>query len=279
MRFTRIEILDRLREQVRLNRPIVGAGAGSGLSAKFIERGGADFLVVYSSGRFRMSGHSSLCGLLPLCDANATVLEMGEREVLPVAREIPVIAGVNGTDPTRDLGRFLRVLADAGFSGVNNFPTVGLFDGKLRQGLEATGLGFDREIEMLGTAHEQDMFTIAYVFTPAEAAAMTGAGVDVVIAHMGLTVGGSVGMDADVALTLDDSCRLVQEIAEAASAVRDSVMVLCHGGPIAEPGDAAYVIERTSAVGFVGASSIERLPVEKALTKATQAFKMPNQTT
>lgn len=276
MRFTRIEIVERLREQVRLHRPIVGAGAGSGLSAKFIERGGADFLVVYSSGRFRMSGHSSLCGLLPLCDANAAVLEMGEREILPVAREIPVIAGVNGTDPTRDMVRFLRVIADAGFSGVNNFPTVGLFDGKFRQGLEATGLGFDREVEMVGTAHELNMFTVAYVFTPAEAAAMTRVGADVVIAHMGLTVGGSVGMDADAALTLDDSCRLVQEIADGASAVRDNVMVLCHGGPISEPGDAAYVIERTSAVGFVGASSIERLPVEKALTEATQSFKTPN---
>src|SRR6202012_690703 len=182
MRFTRIEIVDRLREQVDRHRPILGAGAGNGLSAKFIERGGADFLVVYSSGRFRMSGHSSLCGLLPLCDANATVLEMGEREVLPVARTIPVIAGVNATDPTRDITRFLRVIADAGFSGVNNFPTVGLFDGQIRRALEATGLGFEREIEMLGIAHQQNMFTLAYVFNPEEAAAMTRVGADGVIA-------------------------------------------------------------------------------------------------
>ena len=273
MRFTREQIVDRLRTQVSARRPIVGAGAGTGLSAKFIERGGADLLIVYNSGRFRMAGHSSMCGLLPLGDANAIVMEMGEREILPVVRDTPVIAGVNGTDPTRDLRRFLRTIAATGFSGVNNFPTVGLFDGRIRQELEASGLGFQREVDMIDAAHEQGLFTIVYVFTPEEAAAMTAVGADVVIAHMGLTVGGSVGMSTNAAFSLDDSCVRVESIAAAASAVRDDVLVLCHGGPIAEPSDAEYVMKRTSAVGFVGASSMERLPVEHALTEVTQAFK------
>lgn len=273
MRFTRDQIVDRLRAQVALQAPIVGAGAGTGLSAKFIERGGADLLIVYNSGRFRMSGHSSMCGLLPLGDANAIVLEMGEREVLPVVEDTPVIAGVNGTDPTRDMRRFLRTVANAGFAGVNNFPTVGLYDGRIRKELEASGLGFQCEVDMIGMAHELGLFTIVYVFTPAEAAAMAAVGADVVIAHMGLTVGGSVGMDTAGAFTLEDSCERVQAIATAAQGVRDDVIVLCHGGPIAEPSDAEYVMKRTSAVGFVGASSMERLPVEQALTEVTQAFK------
>lgn len=273
MRFTRDQIVDRLRAQMAQQSPIVGAGAGTGLSAKFIERGGADLLIVYNSGRFRMAGHSSMCGLLPLGDANAIVLEMGEREVLPVVHDTPVIAGVNGTDPTRDLRRFLRTVAATGFSGVNNFPTVGLFDGRIRRELEASGLGFQREVDMIEAAHDQGLFTIVYVFTPEEAAAMTAVGADVVIAHMGLTIGGSVGMDTTAAFSLDDSCDRVEAIASAASGVRDDVIVLCHGGPIAEPTDAEYVMKRTSAVGFVGASSMERLPVEHALTEVTQAFK------
>lgn len=273
MRFTRDQIVDRLRAQIALQTPVVGAGAGTGLSAKFIERGGADLLIVYNSGRFRMSGHSSMCGLLPLGDANAIVLEMGEREVLPVVENTPVIAGVNGTDPTRDMRRFLRTIANAGFSGVNNFPTVGLFDGRIRKELEASGLGFQCEVDMIAQAHELGLFTVVYVFTPDEAAAMTSAGADVVIAHMGLTVGGSVGMDTSAAFSLDDSCERVQAIATAAQRARDDVIVLCHGGPIAEPSDAEYVMKRTSAVGFVGASSMERLPVEQALTEVTQAFK------
>lgn len=273
MRFTRDQIVDRLRAQMAQQNPIVGAGAGTGLSAKFIERGGADLLIVYNSGRFRMSGHSSMCGLLPLGDANAIVLEMGEREVLPVVHDIPVIAGVNGTDPTRDMRRFLRTVAATGFSGVNNFPTVGLFDGRIRRELEASGMGFQREVDMIETAHDHGLFTIVYVFTPEEAAAMTAVGADVVIAHMGLTVGGSVGMDTTAAFTLDDSCVRVEAIANAAVSVRDDVIVVCHGGPIAEPIDAEYVMKRTSAVGFVGASSMERLPVEQALIDVTQAFK------
>jgi predicted TIM-barrel enzyme len=273
VRFTRDQIVDRLRAQIGLQSPIVGAGAGTGLSAKFIERGGADLLIVYNSGRFRMAGHSSMCGLLPFGDANAIVMEMGEREVLPVVENTPVIAGVNGTDPTRDMRRFLRAVAAAGFSGVNNFPTVGLFDGRIRAELEASGLGFQREVDMIASAHELGLFTIVYVFTPAEAAAMTAAGADVVIAHMGLTVGGSVGMDTAAAFSLDDSCQRVQAIAAAAQAAREDAIVLCHGGPIAEPADAEYVMKRTSAVGFVGASSMERIPVEQALTEVTQAFK------
>ncbi len=251
----------------------MGAGAGTGLSAKFIERGGADLIIVYNSGRFRMAGHSSMCGLLPLGDANAIVLEMGEREVLPVVSNTPVVAGVNGTDPTRDMGRLLNSVAAAGFSGVNNFPTVGLFDGRIRKELEASGLGVQREVEMIGTAHQLGLFTIVYVFTPDEAAAMTEAGADVVIAHMGLTVGGSVGMSTVGAFSLDDSCERVDAIAASAHSVRDDAIVLCHGGPIAEPADAEYVMKRTRAVGFVGASSMERLPVEQALIDVTAAFK------
>jgi predicted TIM-barrel enzyme len=273
VRFTRDQVVDRLRAQIALQNPIVGAGAGTGLSAKFIERGGADLIIVYNSGRFRMAGHSSMCGLLPFGDANAIVMEMGEREVLPVVQNTPVIAGVNGTDPTRDMRRFLRTVAAAGFSGVNNFPTVGLFDGRIRAELEASGLGFQREVEMIASAHELGLFTIVYVFTPEEAAAMTAAGADVVIAHMGLTVGGSVGMAVAGAFSLDDSCQRVQAIAAAALAARDDTIVLCHGGPIAEPADAEYVMKRTSAVGFVGASSMDRIPVEQALTEVTQAFK------
>ncbi|WP_082945131.1 phosphoenolpyruvate hydrolase family protein [Mycobacterium sp. 852013-50091_SCH5140682] len=273
MGFTREQVVDRLREQMAAQRPIVGAGAGTGLSAKFIERGGADVIIVYNSGRFRMAGHSSMCGLLPLGDANAIVLEMGEREVLPVVNDTPVVAGVNGTDPTRDMGRLLNSVAAAGFSGVNNFPTVGLFDGRIRKELEASGLGFQREVEMIGTAHQLGLFTIVYVFTPEEAAAMTEAGADVVIAHMGLTVGGSVGMSTAGAFSLDDSCQRVDAIAASAHGVRDDAIVLCHGGPIAEPADAEYVMKRTKAVGFVGASSMERLPVEQALIDVTAAFK------
>lgn len=273
MSFTREQVVDRLRTQVGHQRPIVGAGAGTGISAKFIERGGADVIIVYNSGRFRMAGHSSMCGLLPLGDANAIVLEMGEREVLPVVHETPVVAGVNGTDPTRDMRRLLNQVAAAGFSGVNNFPTVGLFDGRIREELEASGLGFEREVEMIDIAHDLGLFTIVYVFTPQEAAAMAAVGADAVIAHMGLTVGGSIGMSTDGAFSLEDACDRVQAIGEAALAIKDDVIVLCHGGPIATPSDAEYVMKRTNAVGFVGASSMERLPVEEALTQTTKAFK------
>ncbi|MCE0763608.1 phosphoenolpyruvate hydrolase family protein [Pseudonocardia kujensis] len=271
--FDRATVVDRLRGQVAAGRAIVGAGAGTGISAKFIERGGADLIIIYNSGRFRMAGHSSMCGLLALGDANQIVMEMGEREVLPVVRDTPVIAGVNGTDPTRRMDTLLTAIRDAGFSGVNNFPTVGLFDGRIRQELEASGMGFEREVEMIQTAHELGLFTIVYVFTPEEAKAMAAVGADAVIAHMGLTVGGSNGMDTDGAFSLEDSVGRVQAIGDAALRENPEVVVLCHGGPIAEPEDAAYVIARTNAVGFVGASSMERLPVEVALTDTTAEFK------
>ncbi|RKQ84809.1 transcriptional regulator [Solirubrobacter pauli] len=273
MQYARQEIVDRLRGQIDRKQAIVCAGAGTGISAKFIERGGADLIIVYSSGRFRMAGHSSMCGLLALGDANAIVMEMGEREILPVVQRTPVIAGVNGTDPTRVMRRFLSGVADAGFSGVNNFPTVGLFDGRFRKELEASDLGFSREVEMISIAHALGLFTIVYVFTPQEAAAMAAAGADAVIAHMGLTVGGSIGMSSEEAMTLDASCELVQAIGESALAERPETIVLCHGGPIATPDDAAYVMGRSNAVGFVGASSMERLPVEEAVSSTTEHFK------
>ncbi|MGD9526188.1 phosphoenolpyruvate hydrolase family protein [Pseudonocardia sp.] len=273
MGFGRDEVLRRLRAQVAAGRAIVGAGAGTGISAKFIERGGADLIVIYNSGRFRMAGHSSMCGLLALGDANQIVMEMGEREILPVVTDTPVVAGINGTDPTRRMPALLGAVRDAGFSGVNNFPTVGLFDGRIRQELEASGLGFEREVEMIRIAHGLGLFTIVYVFTPEEAKAMVAVGADVVIAHMGLTVGGSNGMDTEGAFSLDDSCARVRAIAGAALGENPDVLVLCHGGPIATPADAAYVIARTDAVGFVGASSMERLPVEVALADTTAEFK------
>lgn len=273
MAHTRQQVIDRLTKEIEHNRAVVGAGAGTGISAKFIENGGADLIIIYNSGRFRMAGHSSMCGLLPLGDANAIVMEMGEREVLPVVRDVPVLAGVNGTDPTRDLSAFLDQVVTAGFSGVNNFPTVGLFDGRIRQELEASGLGFDKEVEMIRLAHEKGLYTAVYVFTPDEAIAMVRAGADAVIAHMGLTVGGSIGMDAQAAFSLDDACERTQAIGDAALRENPDVVVLCHGGPIATPQDAEYVMTRTNAVGFVGASSMERLPVEDALVNTTQAFK------
>ncbi len=273
MGFTREEVLARLRRQVGGGHAVVGAGAGTGISAKFIEHGGADLIIIYNSGRFRMAGHSSMCGLLALGDANAIVMDMGEREVLPVVQRTPVIAGINGTDPTRQMRVLLGQARAAGFSGVNNFPTVGLFDGRIRQELEASGMGFEREVEMIATAHELGLFTVVYVFTPDEAKAMAAVGADAIIAHMGLTVGGSIGMSAEGAFTLDDACERVQAIGEAALRENPEAILLCHGGPIATPEDAAYVIGRTNAVGFVGASSMERLPVETALTETTAAFK------
>jgi predicted TIM-barrel enzyme len=273
MAFNREQVLALLATQTEQERAIVGAGAGTGISAKFIERGGADLVIIYNSGRFRMAGHSSMCGLLPLGDANAIVMEMGKREVLPVVRNVPVLAGVYGADPTRDMSDFLDEVIGAGFSGVNNFPTVGLFDGRIRAELEASGLGFEREVEMISLAHQKGLFTAVYVFTPEEAKAMVAVGADAVIAHMGLTVGGSIGMAVDGAFSLEDACTRVQGIGEAALQENPDVIVLCHGGPISTPADAEYVMQRTNAVGFVGASSMERVPVEEALTSATEAFK------
>jgi len=275
VRYTREQVLDRLHAQLRQGRPIIGAGAGTGISAKFAEAGGADLIIIYNSGRYRMAGHGSLAGLLAFGDANQIVYEMGEREVLPVVKEVPVIAGVNGTDPLRQMPHFLKRLDDLGFSGINNFPTVGLIDGRFRAELEATNLGFYREVEMIRLAHELGFFTIVYVFTPEESAQMARAGADVVIAHMGLTVGGSIGLarEGGVAMRLEEAPAKVQAIGEAAWAVNKDVLLVSHGGPIATPEDAAYVQERTGAVGFIGASSMERLPVETAITETVRRFK------
>jgi predicted TIM-barrel enzyme len=273
MRYTRAEVLERLRGQVRLGRPIVGAGAGTGISAKFAEAGGADLIIIYNSGRFRMAGHSSLAGTLAYGDANAIVQEMGEREVLPVVRETPVIAGVMGTDPTRRMDYLLRQLDRLGFSGINNFPTVGLIDGRFRLELERTNLGFDREIELIRLAHELGFFTIPYVFNPDESVAMAQAGADAIIAHLGLTVGGSIGLERSDALPLADAPAAVQAMGEAAWQINREAILLCHGGPLATPADAAFVLSRTDAVGFIGASSMERLPVETAIRDTTREFK------
>src|SRR5215831_13137930 len=273
MRYTRAQVIERLRGQIALGRPIVAAGAGTGISAKFAEVGGADLIIIYNSGRFRMAGHGSLAGVLAFGDANQIVKEMGERKVLPVVREAPVIAGVMGTDPLRRMEYLLRELDALGFSGVNNFPSVGLIDGRFRMELERTNLGFGREVEMIGAAHDLGFFTIPYVFNPEEAREMTEAGADAIIAHLGLTVGGSIGLDRGDALRLEDAPTAVQATGEAARRVRSDVILLCHGGPIATPDDAAYVLQRSDAVGFVGASSMERLPVESAIADTTRAFK------
>lgn len=273
MRYTREEVLGRLRAQIAAGKAIVVAGAGTGISAKFAEAGGGDLIVIYNSGRYRMAGHSSVAGLMAYGDANQIVYDMGEREVLPVVRETPVIAGVNGTDPTRQMPHFLRRLDDLGFSGVINFPTVGLIDGRIRAELEQTGLGFIREVEMIRAAHAIGFFTMVYVFTPDEGRLMAQAGADVVIAHLGTTVGGTTGIGEGEAMKLSAAPQQVMAIGDAARGVKRDVMVLCHGGPIATPDDARYVLERTDSVGFVGASSMERLPVEKAISETTRRFK------
>lgn len=268
--FSRDEILGRLRAKVAAGQPIVGGGAGTGISAKMSEAGGIDLLVIYNSGRFRMAGRGSLSGLLPYGDANAIVMEMA-REVLPVVEHTPVLAGVCGTDPFRVMKLFLRDVDAAGFSGVQNFPTVGLFDGKMRQNLEETGMGFGLEVDMIRTAHELGLLTTPYCFNPDEAAAMAGAGADILIPHMGLTTKGSIG--AETAVTLDDAAGLVQQMADAAKRVNPEILVLCHGGPIAEPADAQYVLDHTEGiVGFYGASSMERLPVEPAISGRVREF-------
>jgi predicted TIM-barrel enzyme len=268
---TRGEALARLRAQIDAASPIIGAGAGTGLSAKCAEEGGADLIIIYNSGRYRMGGRGSLSGLMPYGDANAIVVDMA-REVLPVARRTPVLAGVCGTDPFRLMDVFLRELKAIGFSGVQNFPTVGLIDGTFRINLEETGMGFGLEVDMIRAAHELDLLTAPYVFEPDEATAMAQAGADVLVPHMGLTTGGTIG--AETAKTLDDCVVLIQELHDAAKRVNPDVIVLCHGGPIAEPGDAAYVLARTEGVvGFFGASSMERLPTETAMTENMRRFK------
>ena len=266
--------LKRWRASCAEGAPILGAGAGTGISAKCAEAGGADLIIIYNSGRYRMAGRGSLAGLMPYGDANAIVVEMA-REVLPVVHEIPVLAGVCGTDPFRVMERFLRDLKHLGFSGVQNFPTVGLIDGLFRESLEETDMGFDREVEMIARAYELDLLTCPYVFNQDEAKAMAQAGADLLIAHMGLTTKGSIG--AKTAITLDQSVVRIQAIQEAAVSVRPDILVLCHGGPIAEPDDVQFVFSRTQGVcGFFGASSIERLPTERAITEQVMNFKKVN---
>lgn len=269
--FTRDECLARLRAQVAAGRPIIGGGAGTGISAKCAELGGIDLIIIYNSGRFRMAGRGSLAGMMPYGDANAVVMDMA-REVLPVVERTPVLAGVCGTDPFRLMRNFLRDVKDAGFSGVQNFPTVGLIDGTFRAGLEETGMGYGKEVDMVKLARDMDLLTCPYVFTPDEAVAMTRAGADVLIPHMGLTTKGSIG--ATTAITLDESVKQVQALADAAKAVNPDVLVLCHGGPISEPADVRYVLDNTRGiVGFFGASSVERLPTEVAITGCVREFK------
>ncbi len=267
----REESLRRLRAQVAQGTPLIGAGAGTGISAKFAERGGVDIIIIYNSGRYRMAGRGSLAGLLPYGDANAIVKEMAA-EVLPVVKNTPVLAGVCGTDPFRLMPVLLRELKEMGFDGVQNFPTVGLFDGVFRANLEETGMGYGLEVEMIRQAHELDMLTCPYVFTPEEARAMAEAGADVLVPHMGLTTKGAIG--AHTALTLADSAQRVQAMRDAAVAVNPDILVLCHGGPIAEPEDVQYIFEHSSGIaGFFGASSIERLSVEPAIEGQARAFK------
>jgi predicted TIM-barrel enzyme len=267
----REDALGRLRAQVAAGKPIIGAGAGTGISAKSAEAGGVDLIIIYNSGRYRMAGRGSLAGMLPYGDANAVMLDMA-REVLPIVRHTPVLAGVCGTDPFRIMEVFLPQLKAMGFAGVQNFPTVGLFDGVFRANLEETGMGYGLEVEMIRQAHALDLLTCPYVFTPEEARAMAEAGADVLVPHMGLTTSGTIG--AQTAVTLDEAVARVQAMHDAAKAVNPEVLVLCHGGPIAEPDDAAYVLKHTQGiVGFFGASSMERLPVETAIADNVRRFK------
>ena len=263
--------LERFRAQVAASTPIIGAGAGTGISAKSAEAGGVDMIIIYNSGRYRMAGRGSLSGLLAYGDANQVVVEMS-REVLPIVRDTPVLAGVNGTDPFRIMEYFLDDLKRMGFTGVQNFPTVGLFDGNFRQNLEETGMGYDLEVDMIRLAAERDLLTTPYVFTTDEAVVMTEAGADIIVAHMGLTTAGTIG--ATTALSLEESVVRVQALRDAAVAVNPDVLVICHGGPIAEPADAAFVLQNTTGVhGFFGASSAERLPTERAIKAQIEDFK------
>lgn len=268
---SREEILARFRAQVAAGKPIIGGGAGTGITAKSAEAGGIDLLVIYNSGRFRMAGRGSLSGLLAYGDANAIVMDMA-REVLPVVKHTPVLAGVNGTDPFRLMPVFLREVKEAGFAGVQNFPTVGLIDGVFRANLEETGMGFGPEIDMIRMAHEMDLLTTPYAFDAEQAAELAKAGADILVPHMGLTTAGTIG--AQTALTLEQAAAKVQELADAAKKVNPDILCLCHGGPIAEPPDAQYILDHTEGiVGFYGASSIERLPTEVGIRKQTEDFK------
>jgi predicted TIM-barrel enzyme len=270
----RTQALTRLRTVVASGGLIIGAGAGTGLSAKCAEAGGVDLIIIYNSGRYRMAGRGSLAGMMPYGDANAIVMDMAG-EVLPVVKNTPVLAGVCGTDPFRLMPVFLRQIREAGFSGVQNFPTVGLIDGTFRIGLEETDMGYDREVAMIAEAHHQDLLTCPYIFDPASAIEMTKAGADVLVPHMGLTTKGAIG--AQTALTLDECVGRIQAMRDAAVAVNPDILVLCHGGPIAEPDDAEYILKHTHGiVGFFGASSMERLPTEIAITENARRFKRIN---
>jgi predicted TIM-barrel enzyme len=264
--------VERLRATLRKGQPIIAAGAGTGISAKFIEQGGADLIIIYNSGRFRMSGHGSTCGLMAYGDANAIAMEIGEHEVLPVVQEVPVICGVHATDPRRRMWHWLLRVKDMGFSGVNNFPTHCIVDGQFREVLEETGMSVKKEFEMVALARKMDLFSIVYVAQPEEARAMAEAGADAIIAHVGTTVGGAIGV-RNAVCTLDQAVERTQKIIEAARRVRNDIFFLSHGGPISTPPDAAYVNERTDCVGFVGASSLERIGVEQSLIEITNRFK------
>ncbi|MBE6099748.1 MAG: phosphoenolpyruvate hydrolase family protein [Anaerovibrio sp.] len=268
---TRAEIIEDFRNQVKQGKILVGVGAGTGITAKCSEKADVDMLIIYNSGRFRMAGRGSLSGLLSYGDANAIVTEMGQ-EVLPIVKKTPVLAGVCGTDPFRVMEIFLKQLKEQGFNGVQNFPTVGLIDGKFRANLEETGMGYCLEVDMIREAHKLDMLTCPYVFDPEQAKAMAEAGADILVAHMGLTTKGSIG--AETAVTLDDCCEKIRAIIKAGREVRPDIMVICHGGPIADPEDAAYVIQHVPEIdGFFGASSIERLASERGMTAQAAAFK------
>ena len=270
--YTREEVLQRLRATLDRGEAIIAAGAGTGISAKFIEKGGADLIIIYNSGRFRMAGHGSTAGLMAYGDANAVAMEIGEFEVLPVVEECPVICGVHATDPRRRMWHWLGQVKDMGFSGVNNFPTHTIVDGKFRQILEETGMSVQKEIDMVALARKMDLFSIVYVDSTEEAKGMAEAGADVIITHVGTTVGGSIGV-VDATISIEHAADRTQEIIEAARSVRDDVIFLAHGGPINTPADAAYVVENSDAVGFVGASSLERMAVEQSLTALTKEFK------
>ncbi len=272
MAFTRDEVLKRLRNNIANGVPIIGAGAGTGISAKFEEVGGVDLIIIYNSGRFRMAGRGSLAGTMPYGDANAIVMDMAG-EVLTVVEDTPVLAGVCGTDPFRQMEVFLKEVEAIGFAGVQNFPTVGLIDGLYRQNLEETGMGYDLEVDMVRTAHGMGLLTTPYAFKPEEGEQMADAGADIIVAHLGLTTKGTIG--ATTALNLEQSVGAVQAICDAARGVNEEVIVLCHGGPISEPEDAEYVLQNTKGVnGFYGASSMERLPVEVAITEHIKKFKV-----
>lgn len=270
--YTKQEVRDRLQQTIDQNNAIIAAGAGTGISAKFIEKGGADLIIIYNSGRFRMSGHGSTAGLMAYGDANAVAMEIGEFEVLPVVQEIPVICGVHGSDPRRRMWHFLGQVKDMGFSGVNNFPTHSIVDGHFRNVLEETGMSFQKEVEMINLASRMDLFTIVYVSKPEEARQMARAGADAVIAHVGTTVGGSIGVTG-ATCSMDEAVERTQEIIDATREINPAAFVLAHGGPINTPEDVKIILERTEVQGFVGASSLERMGVEQSLTDLTKRFK------